>query len=279
MLNIGNAYCKIAEGYENLLKVIPLSASKSENTASIDKFYRNRKIYRSLGLLRQFEANAISILKTGLNTNAVNTLTVNAKNYETIDPILRKFEFSTKIGTYLNNLLTNKQQANIQVINGLRNLIVNYMTSNLSINESQLRSSLEVLKRNYIDSATVYYDKTYKLKPKLESYYSSLNGFAMSLSDYNMLIDVQKKYLKHFKSKYNAPQYIQLANAYYSLGQLIEAKKYFKKGMNDLKREREDLMNKTTKSPDDESRIIALDNEVNRLTQFVKDLKKRNLLN
>ena len=280
MLNIANAYCKIAEGYENILKVIPPSPTiKSEKTTAVDNFYRNRKIYRSLGLLRQFEANAIAILKTGLNSNAVNTLTINAKNYETIDPILKNFEFSSKVAVYLNGLLTNKQQANIQVINGLRTLIAKYMTTNLSINESQLRSSLEVLKRNYIDSATVYFDKTYKLKPKLESYYSSLNGFAMSLSDYNMLIDVQLKYLKHFKSKYNAPQYIQLANAHYSLGQLIEAKKYFKKGMNDLKKEREDLMNKTNKSSDDESRIIALDNEVNRLTQFVKDLKKRNLLN
>jgi len=279
MLNIGNAYCKIAEGYENLLKVIPLSVSKSENTASIDKFYRNRKIYRSLGLLRQFEANAIAILKTGLNSNAVNTLTINAKNFETIDPFLRNFQFSIKVTAYLNNLLSNKQQANIEVINGFRKLIVNFMTSNLSINKSQLRSNIEVLKRNYIDSATVYYDKTYKLKPKLELYYSSINGFAMSLADYKMLIDVQEKYLKNFKSKYNAPQYIQLANAYYSLGKLFEAKKYFKKGMKDLKREREDLINKTTKSPDDESRIIALDNEVNRLTQFVKDLKKRNLLN
>jgi len=93
------------------------------------------------------------------------------------------------------------------------------------------------------------------------------------------LIDVQKKYLKHFKSKYNAPQYIQLANAYYSLKKMDLAKVNFKKGMNDLKRERVDLMKKSTKTTAEENRIVALENEIKRLTQFVQDLKKRRLLN
>jgi len=56
------------------------------------------------------------------------------------------------------------------------------------------------------------------------------------------------------------------------------AKVNFKKGMSDLKRERDDLTKKTNKSPEEESRIVALDNEINRLTQFVQDLRNRKLL-
>jgi len=279
MLNIGNAYCKIAEGFENIIKVIPPSTEQSgDKTVVINKFYRSRKIFRTLGLLRQFEVNASAILKNGISSNAVSTLTLNAKNLESLDPILKNLGFATNVSEYLNNLLINKQQANIQVINNFRKTIIKFMTSNLNVTENELRISSIALKKSYIDSATVYYDKTYKLKPKFESYYSALNGFAMSLADYEMLIDVQQKYLKHFKSKYNAPQYIQLANAYYSLGKMAEAKDNFKKGMTDLKNERQDLTNKQNKSPEDENRIIALENEINRLTLFVQDLKNRNLL-
>lgn len=280
MLNIGNAYCKMAEGYENLIKVIPLSTeSKIEKTNAIDKLYRNRKLYRTLGLIRQFEVNAIAVLKQGINSNGVTTLFTSAKNLESLDPFLKELEFSTKVAAYLNNLLVTKQKPSIQFITDFRLQIIQFITSNLSISVSDLRLSSESLKKNYIDSAKVYYEKTYKLKPKLKSYYSALNGFAMTLSDFEMLIDVQKKYLKHFKSKYNAPQYIQLANAYYSLKKMDLAKVNFKKGMNDLKRERVDLMKKTTKTTAEENRIVALENEIKRLTQFVQDLKKRRLLN
>jgi hypothetical protein len=279
MLNIGNAYCKMAEGYENILKVLPASTSKSTGKkAAIDKLYRNRKIYRTLGLIRQFEVNAISILKQGLNSNAVNTLTINAQNSESLDPILKNLEFSNKVAIYLNNLIATKQNPSLQFISDFRLQIIQYIAANLSISKEELRANTVTLKKNYIDSAKVYHDKTYKLKPKLESYYTALNGFSMSLSDYEMLIDVQLKYLKNFKTKYNAPQYIQLANAYYSLKNMDLAKVNFKKGMNDLKRERDDLTKKINKSSEEENRIVALDNEINRLTQFVQDLRNRKLL-
>lgn len=279
MLNIGNAYCKIAEGYENLIKVLPQSSeSKTEKQKDLDFLYRNRKLYRSLGLIRQFEANAIAVLKLGVSSNGVTTLTTNAKNLESLDPILKNLRFSTKIETYLNNLLATKQKPSIQFINDFRVEITKFITSNLSISPEKLRANAEILKKSYIDSAKIYYDKTYKLKPKLESYYSSINGFAMSLSDYELLIDVQTKYLKHFKLKYNAPQYIQLANAYYSLKKMDLAKANFKKGMIDLKRERDDLTKKINKTTEDENRIVALDNEINRLKQFVQNLRNRNLL-
>ena len=279
MLNIGNAYCKMAEGYENLIKVIPtISEKKTNKKNKIDQLYRNRKIYRTLGLIRQFEANAIAVLKQGVNSNAVATLSTNAQNLESLDPILKNIGFSNKITSYLNNLLATKQKPTIQFINDFRLQIIEYITVNLSLTSADLKANAEILKKNYIDSAKVYYKKTYKLKPKLESFYTAVNGFAMSLSDYEMLIDVQLKYLKHFKTKYNAPQYIQLANAYYSLKKMDLAKSNFKKGMTDLKRERDDLTKKTTKTRAEEDRIVALDNEIIRLTQFVQDLRNRKLL-
>ncbi len=279
MLNIGNAYCKMAEGYDNIIKVLPIvSQIKTNKSKKVEQLYRNLKLYRTLGLIRQFEVNAIALLKQGVNSNSVSTLSINAKNLESLDPLLKNLAFSNKVTTYLNNLLSTKQKPTIQFITDFRLQIIQLITSKLSISSVDLRASAEILKKNYIDSAVVYFDKTYKLKPKLESYYSSLNGFAISLSDYEMLIDIQLKYLKHFKTKYNAPQYIQLANAYYSLKKMDLAKVNFKKGMTDLKRERNDLMKKITKTPAEENRIVALENEIIRLTQFVQDLRNRKLL-
>jgi tetratricopeptide (TPR) repeat protein len=199
MLNIGNSYCKLAEGYENMLKLLPpTNYTELKQLSKIDKIYREQKIYRTLGLLRQFEVNAIALLKSGLNTNTVNTLIVNAKNLESLDPILKNLDFSTKVSTYLTNILATKQRPSIEFIQNFRIQIIRLICVEQNVSEPEFRVNAEKLKKSYIDSAKVYFDKTYQLKPKLESYYSSLNGFAMSLSDYNMLIDVQLKYLKHF---------------------------------------------------------------------------------
>jgi len=280
MLNIGNSYCKLAEGYDNLLKVIPNSETKKiEKVVSINDYYLSNKLYKTLGIIRQFEVNARTLLKSGLNDNSAQTLSQNAKNLEKLDPNLQHLNFSKRISDGINTTLATRSQIDVNFLSIFIKELIDLITSSTNSSEEEIRIAALILKKSYIDSAKIYYQKTYNLKPDFQLYYSSVNDNALQLSDYQLLIDIQKKYIKNFNSKYNAPQYIQLANAYYSLGKLADAKMYFKKGMNDLSKEREDLLKKSEKSVEDQTRINALENEISRLTQFVLDLKRRNLIN
>ncbi|NBR15582.1 MAG: hypothetical protein EBU01_13555, partial [Crocinitomicaceae bacterium] len=157
--------------------------------------------------------------------------------------------------------------------NLIRKSCIELMENELNLNDDELKASCEKLKLLYLDSAKIYFDKTYKLKPKMEQYYSSVSQFAMLLADYKLLIKVQNQYLKNFKNKYNTPQFVQLANAYYSLGDMQNAKLYFKKGMKDLMDEKNALSAKTIQTQADKNRILGLENEVIRLKAFVQNLK------
>jgi tetratricopeptide (TPR) repeat protein len=125
----------------------------------------------------------------------------------------------------------------------------------------------------YLDSAKIYYNKTYKLKPKLESYYNSVNQFAILLEDHSMLIDVQQKFMKAYPKGYFGPQYVQMANAYFSLGEQDKAKENFKKGLMELSREKADLSLKKEKSAADIERIQALERELKNLKNYVQRIK------
>jgi tetratricopeptide (TPR) repeat protein len=274
MLNIGNSYAKLAEGYSNVTLNLPLSTEgNTSQIAEIDAFYRKEKIYRTLAIIRQFEVNASQQLKNGVNSTAVQLLTLNASNLEKLDPLLAKLQFSAKITQFLNLALQQNKIPNTQPLNTFRRSCVELMKNELQLNDSDLRACTIKLQDLYLDSAKIYFDKTYKLKPKMEQYYSSVSQFAMLLADYKLLIKVQNQYLKNFKNKYNTPQYVQLANAYYSLGDMPNAKLYFKKGMKDLIDEKNALAAKSIQTQADKNRIIGLENEVIRLKAFVQNLK------
>ncbi|NBX80937.1 MAG: DUF1736 domain-containing protein [Flavobacteriales bacterium] len=273
-LNIGNSYAKLAEGYSNLMFNLPLSnKGKTIQIKKIDSFYRKEKIYRTLAIIRQFEVNASQQLKNGVNTSAVQMLILNATNLEKLDPLLAKLQFSAKITQFLNLALQQNKIPNTQPLNVFRKSCIELMENELNLNDDELKASCEKLKLLYLDSAKIYFDKTYKLKPKMEQYYSSVSQFAMLLADYKLLIKVQNQYLKNFKNKYNTPQFVQLANAYYSLGDMQNAKLYFKKGMKDLMDEKNALSAKTIQTQADKNRILGLENEVIRLKAFVQNLK------
>jgi len=279
-LNIGNAYSKMAEGFDNILNTIQNETNTTTQVPleKLDSYYRQQKTYRTLGVLRQFEVNASAVLKSGLNDNSIILITKNASNFETIDPLLKKMNFSKTVSDYLNFKLSSKQNVDASLLFNLKNEIINQLKKETKINNEELFFAAQKLKKTYLDSAKIYFNKCYEVNPKYEHLYGSVNEISMIQKDYELLIDIQLKSLKHFKSKYNAPQYIQLANAYYSLGNQDKAKYFFKKGMNDLRNELENLLKKSDKTNEDELRINALQQEINRLRLYVQDMKNKKLI-
>ena len=111
------------------------------------------------------------------------------------------------------------------------------------------------------------------MKPQLESYYNSVNQFSMLLEDYSLLIDSQLKFMKAYPKGYFGPQYVQMANAYFSMGDTEKAKVNFKKGLMELSREKADLTLKKGKSATEIERIQALERELKNLKNYVQRIK------
>lgn len=277
-LNIANAYAKMAEGYDNFLPFLPSTNSKASKTKRVDEVFREMKLYRSFSVIRKYQANAVTQIKAGFDGGRANLLFRYAQRLEKLDPLVQQLQFSSKMGEAMNYFLQTKTPPNILAIENIRKSVTQKFVQKLGLSEVEVAENVRALKQVYLDSAKVYFDKTYEIKPKLESLYYSVDQFAMLLQDYNLLVDIQLKFLKHFKKKYNAPTYIQLANGNFNLGKMDEAKKYFKLGTQDLNAELDELNKLGSLSAEQQQRKTALETEIYRLNVYVQKIRSGEII-
>lgn len=279
LLNIGNSYAKIAEIYSNLVQVskLKMDIQKIElyktNSTDISDIVLKSKYYRSLALLNQFEFSAKQQFKYPISQNTVNFLTLFAQNIEKLDPTLKKLDFSIVINKVFTYFLQNKTQVQLNVLNGFRKAIYNDLISSSRKSEDDFLKECISLKNKYFDTAKIYYEKTYQIKPKFKNLYISSHQFALNVNDLKFIIKLEKRFIKNFPGKYYSFQYIEIANSYYSLGDKEKAKENFKKAFIELKKEKNNLKSKESPTQEDLDRIEGLKNEIQRLKTYLIGLK------
>ena len=272
-LNIANSYAKLAESYHSLVKLYPSATVKTKISPTIDSYVRKEKIYRTLTIINQFQVSAIKQLQIAFNQASLSNLLELSANLESMDPKLQQFNFSQAINSELNRAYQTKSKPNLSMLNTFRMQLLKEIQIASAVPETKLIDELYSLKKIYLDSAKIYFNKTYSLKPQLESYYNSVNQFSMLLEDYSLLIDSQLKFMKAYPKGYFGPQYVQMANAYFSMGDTEKAKLNFKKGLMELSREKADLTLKKGKSATEIERIQALERELKNLKNYVQRIK------
>jgi len=272
-LNIGNSYAKLAESYHSMLKLFPVTSERKTISPTVDSYFRKQKMYKTLTIINQFQVSAIKQLQIAFNQASLSNLTELSANLESIDTKLQGLNFSQSINTELNRAYQSKTKPNLSMLNSFRMQLIQELKTASSLSDEQIQNEFFTLKKIYLDSAKIYYNKTYVIKPQLESYYNSVNQFAMLLEDYSLLIDSQKKFMKAYPKGYFGPQYVQMANAYFSMGNVDQAKENFKKGLMELSREKADLSGKKNKSAAEVERIQALERELKNLKSYVQRVK------
>ncbi len=272
-LNIGNSYAKLAESYHSILKLLPVNTERKIITPTVDSYFRKQKLYKTLTIINQFQVSAIKQLQIAFNEASLSNLIELSTNLESLDSKLQGYNFAQSINTELNRAFQSKTKPNLSMLNSFRIEVIKELKTASSLSDEQLQNELFTLKKMYLDSAKIFYNKTYVIKPQLESYYNSVNQFAMLLEDYSLLIDSQKKFMKAYPKGYFGPQYVQMANAYFSTGDVDLAKENFKKGLMELSREKADLSTKKNKSAADVERIQALERELKNLKNYVQRIK------
>ena len=259
--------------YHSLVKLYPSAAVKTKISPTIDSYVRKEKIYRTLTIINQFQVSAIKQLQIAFNQASLSNLLELSANLESMDPKLQQFNFSQAINSELNRAYQTKSKPNLSMLNTFRMQLLKEIQIASAVPETKLIDELYSLKKIYLDSAKIYFNKTYSLKPQLESYYNSVNQFSMLLEDYSLLIYSQLKFMKAYPKGYFGPQYVQMANAYFSMGDTEKAKVNFKKGLMELSREKADLTLKKGKSATEIERIQALERELKNLKNYVQRIK------
>jgi hypothetical protein len=229
-LNCGNSMSKMAEGINDFLNVSPISnrtypLSKNEIN-SFEKTYLEEKAYQVAAILKQIEFNIRELYFKG-NRNDLNIRIIqNCQNLQSMNQWLQEKNLANQVSMMLgnNNVPIENSIKNIFIYFGeLKKSILNDICFKTKIDISKCSVILEKLKKNYIEQAKVFYQKTKEVSSSKKELYPIVIQFAKITQDYNWLAEIQLDYIKAFPNEYLGPNYSELINAYAMAGNSSKA--------------------------------------------------------
>ena len=231
---------------------------------------KDHQTIQALSFIVNFEILGKNILKKGLNEATINYLITYANQIERINKILKDIKFSSTITSELTALFSGTKKSGQNILDPI---IQNILSKNPSLFTNKTTLKAERLKSIQIIQNQLL--RLYNLNNKNKKYYQLSEQFIIKNQDFNSLITLQDLYIKNFPSEFHAKQYIQMANAYFSLKNRPNSILYFDKGMQELLKEKNQLNKKTTPSENDLNRIAQLDGEINNLMNYLNELNRK----
>ncbi len=237
-LNCGNSMAKMAEGINDFLIVSPVAnrtytLSKNESK-SFEKIYLDEKAYQVAAILKQIELNIREFYFKG-NRNDLNIRIIqNCQNLQSLNQWLQEKNLANQVSMILgnNSVPIETSIKNIFIYFGeLKKSILNDICFKTKINGSKCSLILEDLKKNYIQKAKLFYQKTKEVSSSEKDLYPIVIQFAKITQDYNWLAEIQLEYINEFPNEYLGPNYSELINAYVMSGNSSMADKYCEKSI------------------------------------------------
>jgi protein O-mannosyl-transferase len=229
----------------------------------------NHSTIQALSLIVNFETIGKNILRNGLNQLSINFLVSYAKQLETINNELRQISFSATVSSELNALFSGTKKSGQNILDPI---IKNILAKKPDLFSSNSSLIIEKNKSNQIIEKQLI--KLYNLNINNNKYYELASQYYIKNKAFESLIKLQFLQIKNFPNEFHAKQFIQIANAHYALKNTTKAKINFEKGMNELIKEKNELNQKADPSQNDLDRIIQINAEINKLTNYILELKK-----
>ena len=251
--------------------VIPFEAQQQkELTAALIDPKANYATIQSLSQLTNFETIGKIALKNGMNPSVIQYLIRYAQQLENINEELREIGFSNTVSSELNALYSGTKKSGQNILDPIFYTI---LARNKSLFPS--KSNLLLAKNNANRQIEIELSNLYKINNRNKQYYELASQYYIKKQDFESLIKLQELQIKNFPTEYHAKQYIQIANAYYSLENLKKSNYYFEKGIQEFQNERNKLNQKESPTQLDLDRIVQLSSEINKLTNYMNELKKQ----
>ena len=228
----------------------------------------NNATIQSLSQLTNFETIGKIALKNGMNPAAIDYLIRYAQQLEKINNELREINFSATISSELNALYSGAKKSGQNILDPI---IYSILARNPGLFPT--KASLQVAKNNANRQIEIELENLYKINKRNRQYYELKSRYYIKNQDFESLIKLQELQIQNFPKEFHAKQYIQKANAYYSLKNLKKSKYYFEKGIKEFQIEKNKLEHKASQTQIDLNRIVQLNTEINKLTNYLNALK------
>jgi hypothetical protein len=252
--------------------VIPFEAQnqKELKTAAVIDPKTNNATIQSLSQLTNFETIGKIALKNGMNPAAIDYLIHYAKQLENSNKEFREIGFANTVSSELNALYSGAKKSGQNILDPI---IYSVLARNPGLFPT--KASLKVAKNNANRQIEIELENLYKINKRNRQYYELASQYYIKNQEFESLIKLQELQIKNFPTEYHAKQYIQIANAYYSLNNFKKSTNYFERGIKEFQKERNKLNQKETPTQIDLDRIVQLSSEINKLTNYMNELKKQ----
>ena len=228
----------------------------------------NNATIQSLSQLTNFETIGKIALKNGMNPAAIDYLIRYAQQLEKINNELREINFSATISSELNALYSGTKKSGQNILDPI---IYSVLARNPGLFPS--KSALLLEKNNANRQIEIELANLYKINKKNRQYYELASQYYIKNKGFESLIKLQELQIQNFPKEFHAKQYIQIANAYYSLKNLKKSNYFFEKGIKEFQIEKNKLEHKVSQTQIDLNRIVQLNTEINKLTNYLNALK------
>ena len=252
--------------------VIPIEAQQVNGLKNphVTHTKTNNATIQSLSQLTNFETIGKIALKNGMNPAAIDYLIRYAQQLEKINKELREIGFANTVSSELNALYSGAKKSGQNILDPI---FYNILARNPGLFPS--KSTLLLAKNNAKRQIEIELANLYKINKRNRQYYELAAQYYIKNQGFESLVKLQELQIKNFPTEYHAKQYIQIANAYYSLKNLKKSNYYFDKGIKEFQNERNNLNQKETPTQIDLDRIVQLSSEINKLTNYMNELKKQ----
>ena len=250
--------------------VIPIEAQQQKElkTVAVKDLKANYATIQSLSQLTNFETIGKIALKNGMNSSVIQYLIKYAQQLESINKELREIGFSNSVSSELNALYSGAKKSGQNILDPI---IYSVLARNPGLFPN--KSALLLAKNNANRQIEIELANLYKINKRNRQYYELASQYYIKNQGFESLVKLQELQIKNFPKEYHAKQYIQIANAYYSLKNLKKSNYYFEKGIKEFQNEKNKLDQKETPSQIDLDRIVQLSSEINKLTNYMNELK------
>ena len=252
------------------IEIVLSDGNKKEMLQSNELTDSNRKIIHALAHVFNFENIGKIALKKGMSQSGINYLVNFANQLENNNKTLEEIHFSKTISTELFALFSGEKKSGKNILDPIILSLLNKSPLLFSNKTSLLAAKNKSNK--YVNNQLL---KLYSLNKKNIQYYELASSYHIKNQNYPALIKLQFSVIKNFPESFHAKQYIQIANSFFALKNSKQAQVYFNLGMKELIKERKYINRKTSPTQNDLDRLIQLDVEINKLSNYLNEIKKQ----
>jgi hypothetical protein len=269
--NLANAYGKKAEMQKELVSQIQADKNEISSESNLVSYTYGvginemEEVTRAMSFFKSLMVKYRPYATQQLNRQQKDMFIALAYNYEkTEGKLLKKYGFAEMF----KNAVQSGNLDDLQYFFDKTNQsLITYLDR--GENTGRLKRLMESQANAQKDTAFYYFEKLHAISPIYLPMHTAASGLAIQLEDYPEMIKWNGRFIEAFPKANHAQNYVQMANAYSTLGNIDSTNFYFDKALNSMEVELNEKSSKQSLSNEEINRINQLKQEQMNLYNYL----------